>query len=73
MIKIKAVLDWTIPCFGNKRREPYGTLVVSDGEKEKVVKMKEGNGGTYIVVNRKRYSIVNHGSLWKPRLEAKEY
>ena len=73
MIKVKDVLKWTIPMFGNKHSEPYGKLLVGDGETERVVKTKEDSCGSYITFNRKRYRISNKGSLYSPKLEVAEY
>ena len=32
MIKIEELKNYTIPYCGNKRIQPYGDLVISDGE-----------------------------------------
>lgn len=64
MVQVKKILSWTIPYFGNRHTMPYGKLLVTDGETEKVVSTK-GNtlesfpryGCQYIVFNRKPYEV----------------
>ena len=70
MVKIEKIVSYTIPQFDNKRVEPYGKLLVSDGVKSKIVDIKEGdkNNGyrQFFTFNRKRYYIENKGSLYNP-------
>lgn len=40
MIKIEALKNYTIPYCGNKRIQPYGDLVISDGENRKTCKIQ---------------------------------
>lgn len=63
MVKIKRVLEWTIPYFGNSHIMPYGKLLVTDGETEKVCSTKgdketDTDGYQYITFNRKRYEVI---------------
>ena len=59
---VKKVVEWNIPMFGNRHCMPYGKLLVTDGETEKVCKTK-GDLDTdlferqHITFNRKRYYV----------------
>lgn len=62
---IKKVVSWTIPYFGNRHTMPYGKLLVTDGETEKIVSTKgdtldsyEKYGCQYITFKRKHYEVV---------------
>ena len=73
IVRIKAILNWTIPYFGNKHIMPYGTLLVTDGTEEKVCKTKgdleyDNSDYQYITFQRKRYRVVNKGRLHCPAL-----
>lgn len=70
---IEKIIDYTIPLYGNKRRLPYATLLVSAGKVKKVIKTKEENGKAFFTLNRKRYGIKNNGSLYYPCLQVTEY
>lgn len=61
MIKIEALKNYTIPYYGNKRIQPYGDLVISDGESRKTYKIQEDRVKQYITFNRKRYYVRNAG------------
>lgn len=76
-VRIKQIIDWTIPYFGNDNTMPYGTLLITDGETEKFCKTKGTkyyeNGTRYITFKRKRYKVVNNGGLHSPKLSLMEY
>lgn len=61
MIKIEALKNYTIPYYGNKRIQPYGDLVISDGECRKTCKIQDDGAKQYITFNRKRYYVRNAG------------
>lgn len=67
MVKIEELKGYTIPCYGNRRIQPYGDLVISDGESRKTVKIKDEGAKQYFTFNRKRYYIRNAGSLYSPK------
>lgn len=67
MIKIEALKNYTIPYYGNKRIQPYGDLVISDGESRKTYKIQEDRVKQYITFNRKRYYVRNAGRLYNPK------
>lgn len=74
MLAVKALNNYTIPMFGNKRVQPYGKLLVSDGTTDKLCNIKEDNSGTqYINFKHKRYEVANCGSLWSPRFKIIKY
>lgn len=64
-VRVKRIVSWTIPMFGNRHTMPYGKLLVTDGETEKVVSTKGDTLLTYqrfycqyITFNRKHYAVV---------------
>ena len=64
-VRIKKVVSWTIPFFGNNHTMPYGKLLVTDGETEKIVSTKgdtlesyERYFCQYITFKRKPYEVV---------------
>lgn len=70
MLTIKAIVEYTIPMFGNKRSLPYGKLLVTDGKKEKVCAIQDDSyGRQYVTFNRKRYAVKNYGGLYSPKFE----
>jgi hypothetical protein len=77
-VRIKDVVEWVIPHFGNRHTMPYGKLKVTDGETTKVVSTKGDTldtypryGCQYITFNRKPYRVVKfyEGHMEKVRLE----
>ena len=71
-------IKWCIPYFGNAHSMPYGVLRVTEGAKIQICptkgdKIGEYNPviGQYITFNRKKYKIVNNGSLYAPKIELK--
>ena len=60
------VADWTIPYCGNKHCVPYGTLIVSDGNRKERCKTKgdkwDDIGPQYIVFNHRQYKVINKGT-----------
>lgn len=63
--RVKRVIEWTIPYFGNRHTMPYGKLLVTDGIDEKVVTTKGDTldsykryGCQYITFKRKTYEVV---------------
>lgn len=67
MIKIEALKNYTIPYCGNKRIQPYGDLVIFDGECRKTCKIQDDGAKQYITFNRKRYYVRNAGTLYNPK------
>lgn len=70
------IIDWRIPCFGNNHTMPYGTIQVTEGDYVQICKTKgdvigEYNPciGQYITFKRKRYKVINKGTLYSPKLE----
>lgn len=67
------VADWTIPCYGNVHSIPYGTLIVSDGNRKERCKTKGDKwndiGPQYIVFNKRQYKVINRGTLYYPKIE----
>lgn len=66
-VRIKRIVSWTIPTFGNCHTIPYGKLLVTDGETEKVVSTKGDTLDTYerfhrqyITFKRKHYEVVTY-------------
>lgn len=66
-VRIKKVISWTIPYFGNRHTMPYGKLLVTDGVDEKVVSTKGDTldsykryGCQYITFKRKTYEVVTY-------------
>lgn len=64
-VRVKRVIEWTIPYFGNRHTMPYGKLLVTDGVDEKVVSTKGDTLNSYerfhcqyITFNRKHYAVV---------------
>lgn len=67
MLTIIKIISYTIPMFGNKLSSPYGKLLVSDGENEKVCTIKfDKSGREYITFKHKRNYIKNTGNLYSP-------
>lgn len=65
-VKIKKVLSWTIPFFGNEHIMPYGSLLVTDGNTECVCRTKgdryyDNEGYQYVTFNRRRYEVLSSG------------
>ena len=71
-IRVKKLIDWTIPMCGNRHSIPYGVLLVTDGKTEQRCKTKNDlwtdHGRQYIVFKRRRYYVINNGSLYYPAL-----
>lgn len=72
-VKITKLLNYVIPYFGNNHYMPYFTAEVTDGNTTKVCKSKgdkigDNSGYQYITFNRKRYKVVNNGSMYHPIL-----
>ena len=67
------VADWTIPMYGNVHCMPYGTLIVSDGKRKERCKTKGDRwndfGPQYITFNKRRYNVINKGTMYNPKLE----
>lgn len=66
-VRVKRVISWTIPYFGNRHTMPYGKLLVTDGETEKVVSTKGDTLDSYkryncqyITFKRKPYEVVRY-------------
>ena len=69
------VIKWVIPYFGNKHFQPYGTLLVTEGEHTQVCRTKgdtyseASSIGQYVTFRRKRYKVINNGGLYSPQIE----
>ena len=65
-VKIKKILSWTSPYFGNDHIMPYGSILVTDGTTERVCHTKGDryydNGYQYITFNRRRYEVLSSGN-----------
>lgn len=72
-IRVKSLIDWTIPMCGNSHSIPYGVLLVTDGKTEERCKTKNDlwtdHGKQYVVFKHRRYYVINKGSLYCPMLE----
>ena len=76
-VRIEELLSYTIPLYGNRHFKPYFTALVTDGERRQVCRSK---GDTfddhapyqYITFRRKRYKVINIGSLYQPNYQLKE-
>lgn len=69
-MKIIGIEAYTVPMFGNRRSLPYGKLRVADdeGKNPRIVDIKDGEAGNqYVTYQRKRYGVINTGSLYSPR------
>ena len=70
-VRIKSIVDWVFPLYGNIHCMPYGTLQVTDGVDTKICKTKgdrwdDHDDYQYITFKRKRYKVVgesNHRTL----------
>lgn len=73
MARIKALLSYNIPFFGNERTRPYFTAIVTDGTRTQVCKSKGDRSGDaetcqFLTFNRKRYKVINRGTMYAPDL-----
>lgn len=68
MLKIIEIIKYTIPLYGNKQINPYGKIIISDGDILKIVKF-ENYSFNY---KRKKYYIENINSLYNPIFIVKE-
>lgn len=64
-VRIKRIVEWVRPFFGNRHTMPYGKLEVTDGETSKIVCTKGDTLETwpihncqYITFKRKPYKVV---------------
>ena len=64
---------WNIPTYDNKHNLPYGYVDVSDGKEIRRCTIKYENGYMYTTFKRKRYGLVNKGSLYLPNLCIVDY
>lgn len=72
MPEVKGIISYTIPMFGNRRALPYGDLLISDGTTSKVCRIRDSiDGGQYVTFKRRRYPVVNIGSLYSPAYKLK--
>ena len=76
-VVITSIVRWTIPIRGNSHFLPYGTLRVTDGVTTKNCRTKgdrwvDHDGYQYITFKRKRYKVINSGTLHFPMLSLKE-
>lgn len=63
-MKIKSIIEWNIPYYGNKENEPYGKILVEHDGKLKIIKFKNGT----FIYKKKKYEIKNTGCLYNPNL-----
>ena len=76
-VRVKGIVSWAYPYFGNNHVMPYGVLLVTDGETEKACRTKGDRWDDgcdwpqYITFKRKRYQVVREGRSFaeKFRLE----
>lgn len=64
---------WNTPTFGNKHTLPYGHVLVSDGIDIRKCEIKYEGSYRYITFKRKRYGLVNKGTLYMPNLVIVDY
>ena len=69
-VRIKRIVEWIQPYFGNTHTMPYGKLEVTDGTTTKICKTKGDLVGEfqrfqcqYITFNRKHYEVVIEGHI----------
>lgn len=73
-LKIKRIVEWIYPLYGNVHCMPYGKLEVTDGVTTKIVstkgdKLEDNSDYQYITFNRKRYKVVNYYENNLPKLK----
>lgn len=63
-VRIKRIVSWTFPFFGDRHMMPYGALEVTDGVDTKIVKTKGDTPDTfhihncqYVTFKRKAYMV----------------
>lgn len=68
-VRIKRIVNWTFPYFGNRHTMPYGKLEVTDGADTKIVSTKgdtvetyDRYGCQYITFKRKPYKVCGWAS-----------
>lgn len=66
-VRIKRIIYWVFPYFGNRHTMPYGKLEVTDGKTTKICSTKGDTLETwrihqcqYITFNRKPYKVCGH-------------
>lgn len=66
-VRIKKIVYWLYPHYGNRHTMPYGKLKVTDGETTKTCYTKGDTlddcnryGCQYITFNRKPYKVCGH-------------
>ena len=64
---------WNTPAFANKHALPYGHVLVSDGKDIRKCEIKYEGSYRYITFKRKRYGLVNKGTLYMPNLVVVDY
>lgn len=62
MPEVKGIISYTIPMFGNRRALPYGDLLIIRDSRD---------GEQYVTFKRRRYPVVNIGSLYSPAYKLK--
>lgn len=78
-LKVVRIIDYVVPMYGNIHCMPYFTLEVTDGEKTQICKSKGDKWndcnaeGQYITFNRKRYKVLNIGTLYSPIIDIRNY
>lgn len=77
-VRIKRIIEWVEPYFGNRHTMPYGKIEVTDGETTKICSTKGDTLETwpihqcqYITFKRKAYKLVEYrdGTKYKLKLE----
>lgn len=70
-MRVKKILSYTIPLYGNRRIFPYGRMRVEHEGKEYLVRFGDidDQGRFYITAARRRFYFRNTGSLYSPRFE----
>lgn len=66
-VRVKGIVSWTYPYFGNNHVMSYGVLLVTDGVDDKSCRTKGDRWDDgcdwpqYITFKRKRYRVVREG------------
>ena len=70
-MRVKKILSYTIPLYGNRRIFPYGRMRVEHEGKEYVVRFGDidDQDRFYITAARRRFYFRNTGSLYAPHFE----
>lgn len=67
------ITKWVVPLYGNRFSQPYGVILCSDGTVQQICRTRQPEGGEgcfaqYVFFRRRKYLVVNDGSLYRPKL-----